>query len=107
MQTSEEIRGINLTPMFEMLKIRKAVIDPQLRTRLERYGVPVIQQMLSHVRFRDEEGFANIETYQAAIMAWLTEEHDRAERKANMSLAMEAGILILVALEVAHIVRHW
>jgi hypothetical protein len=91
-----------------MLKIRKAVIDPQLRTRLERYGVPVIQQMVSNqVRFRDEEGIAKVEGYQAAIMAWLTEEHDRAERKANVSLAMEAGILILVALEVAHIIWHW
>jgi hypothetical protein len=90
-----------------MLKIRKAVIDAPLRARFERYGVPVIQQMLSHVRFRDEQDFANVETYQVQIMAWLTEEHDRAERKANVSLAMEAGILILVALEVAHIIWHW
>jgi hypothetical protein len=89
-----------------MLKIRKAVIDSQLRTRLERYGVPVIQQMLSHVRFRIGDEFANIEGYQVQIMAWLTEEHDRAELKANVSLAMEAGILILVALEVAHILWH-
>jgi hypothetical protein len=75
-----------------MLKIRKADIDPQLRTRLERYGVPVTQQMLSHVRFRDEKDFANIETYQVPIMAWLTEEHDRAELKANVSLPMR-GLL--------------
>jgi hypothetical protein len=66
-----------------------------------------MQQMLSHVRFRDEQDFANVETYQVQIMAWLTEEHDRAERKTNVSLAMEAGILILVALEVVHILTHW
>jgi hypothetical protein len=44
---------------------------------------------------------------QTPIMAWLTEEHDRAELKTNVSLAMEAGILILVALEVVHILWHW
>lgn len=93
--------------MLKTLRIRKADIDPKLRARLERYGVPVIQQMLSHVRFRDDEDFANVESYQVKIMAWLTEEHDRAERKANVSLAMEAGILILVALEVVHILWHW
>jgi hypothetical protein len=91
-----------------MLKIRKANIDPKLRTALERYGVPVIQRMVSdRVSLRDNEGVVDVEANRVAIMVWLTEEHDRADRKANVSLAMEAGILILVLLEVVHILTHW
>jgi hypothetical protein len=87
-----------------MLKIRKANIDAQLRAEFERYGIPVMQQMLSHARFRVQDDFANIETYQMQVKAWLTEEHDRAARRDRWiplrDLILEIVVIALIGWEI-------
>jgi hypothetical protein len=84
--------------------IRKAKIDPGLRLEFERYGVAAIQQLLvamggsADVRFegrltQDDPDF------RPAMLDWLTEQYDRAERKETWQITMEAAVTVFVLAE--------
>jgi len=40
-----------------------------------------------------------VSIHNSAVMAWLTEQYDRAERKEGWTLVMEAAVTVLVAAE--------
>jgi|HubBroStandDraft_6_1064221.scaffolds.fasta_scaffold69026_7 hypothetical protein len=60
------------------LRIRKARIDPELRTTLEQYGVPVMQQVLSTGgNFLHKAQGPWVESVRDSVLGWLTERYDR------------------------------
>jgi hypothetical protein len=81
-------------------RIRKANIDPALRTTFERYGAATMQMILATTNY-----FQHLDTQLMAqnvrddLLPWLTEQYDRQERKETWSLTMEAAITIFVAAE--------
>ncbi len=83
-------------------RIRKAEIDADLRNTFERYGVGTMQSILARAgQFRGIKGsLTNVSTVENDLLAWLTEQFDRAERKETWSLTMEAAITVFVAIEV-------
>lgn len=82
--------------------IRKAGIDRELRKTFERYGTVTMQTLLAtnNTTYRHEGQLTTVERYLAPLLAWLTEQYDRAERKETWSLTMEVAITIFVATEV-------
>src|ERR1700690_516397 len=80
--------------------IRKAKIEPELRTALEQYGVPVMQQLLAvSGAFRFKGKMVTVDEKREPISAWLTERYDRDERRETWLITMEAAVTILVAAE--------
>jgi len=87
--------------MPRWIRIRKAEIDPELRETFEQYGVGTMQNLLAREgRFRHTGSLTNVSTVEDKLLAWLTEQYDRAEKKETWSLTMEAAITIFVAIEV-------
>ena len=81
-------------------RIRKAKIEPELRTTLEQYGAQVIQQILSQgTNFRYQGRATWIEAVREQVLAWLTERYDREERKETWQITMEVAVTVLVAAE--------
>lgn len=81
-------------------KIRKADIDAELRETFERYGVAVMQQILSRgSNFRYKGKGEWVEAHREALLKWLTEQHDIQERKESVTFWMEFAIVVLVAAE--------
>lgn len=82
-------------------RIRKAEIDPELRETFERYGTVTMQTLLATnaTSYRHKGMLATVELYLKPLLAWLTEQYDRAERKETWSLSMEVAITIFVAAE--------
>jgi hypothetical protein len=81
--------------------IRKADIDGDLRRTFEQYGVGSMQAILGGIKyftFNGEE--TQVEKYREPLLAWLTEEYDKADRKQSWSTTMEAAITLLVGAEV-------
>jgi hypothetical protein len=79
-------------------QIRKAKLDPELRTTLEQYGVPVMQQVLSvGSNFRHKGQATWVEAVREPVLMWLTERYDRDERKETWQITMEAAVTVLVA----------
>lgn len=86
--------------VMRWIRIREARIDPKLRTTLEQYGVPVMQQVLSvGGNFRHLGQALWVEAVRDSVLAWLTEHYDREERKETWQITMEAAVTILVAAE--------
>jgi hypothetical protein len=84
------------------IRIRKADIDTELRKTFERYGTVTMQMMLATntTMFRHEGSLCTVERHLNSLLAWLTEQYDRAERKETWSLTMEAAVTVFVAGEV-------
>ena len=81
-------------------RLRKASIDPELRLTLERLGQGCMQQVLASTnQFRHNGQDIPVRDRYDEVASWLTEEHDRVERKETWSLAMEMAITVFVALE--------
>src|SRR6267154_2808026 len=98
--------------------IRKAKIGPELRTRLERLGVQVCQQIVACHEDNDwrlkpnkfltagptalskDPILDSMNVLQEhSILGWLTEQYDRAERKETWSITMEVAITVFVFFE--------
>jgi hypothetical protein len=87
-------------------RVRKADINPELRSTFERYGLGTMQNLLARAgQFRHLESLTNVSMVENDLLAWLTEQYDRAERKETWSLAMEAAITIFVIAEAFAIFR--
>jgi hypothetical protein len=83
------------------LRIRKARIDPELRTTLEQYGVPVMQQVLSTGgNFRHKGQALWVEAVRDSVLGWLTERYDRDERKETWQIVLEVFVIILIGVEI-------
>ena len=81
-------------------RIRKAQIDPELRTTLEQYGAAVMQQALSFgSNFRHKGEALWVEAVRDDVLSWLTERYDQDERKETWAITMEVAVTLLVAAE--------
>jgi len=85
--------------------IRRAEIKPEHRAMFEQYGVNTTQVLLAtngwfrvpaNVAFG---GMLYANAVQDPLLAWLTEQYDRAERKETWSITMEAAITAFVLAE--------
>jgi hypothetical protein len=87
--------------MPRWIRIRKADIDLELRKTFERYGVGTMQNLLAREgRFRHGGNLTNVSMVENDLLAWLTDQYDRAERKEVWSLTMEVMIVIFVGIEI-------
>ena len=86
---------------MRLFSIRRADIDPELRQTFERYGTVTMQMLLATntTTYRHQGNLTTVELYLAPLLAWLTEQYDRAERKEHWTLVMEAAITLFVAAE--------
>src|ERR1039457_3940716 len=85
---------------FRIRKDKK--LDAELRKTFERYGVIAIQVALAASNtIVHEEKFLRLDTEPTSksVLSWLTEQHDRTERKETWSITMEAAITIFVGVE--------
>jgi|SRR5690348_1350127 hypothetical protein len=81
------------------LFIRKAKIDNAVRESFERYGIGTLQLMLSSGGIDSFVGREGHTGARKELLAWLTEQYDRAERKETWSLTMEFAITVFVLAE--------
>lgn len=83
-------------------RVRKAEnISSELRRSFEQYGKPVMQQILaSEGRFRVAGSLTNVSSVENELLSWLTEEHDKEDRKETWLLTMEVAITVFVLAEV-------
>jgi hypothetical protein len=90
------------------IQIRVADIDPALRQTFERHGVGTMQALLaSHDRVFEHEGYGiDAKSVRDSLLAWLTEQYDREERKETWHITMEAAIAVFVGIEVFHLLIH-
>lgn|ERR1700676_1399503 len=85
---------------MRLFSIRKAQIDPELRTTFEQHGVVTMQMLLAAGDFFRHKGQAlRISATEPLLLLWLTEQYDRVERKEHWTLLMEAAITLFVAAE--------
>src|SRR5262245_50952657 len=93
--------------------IRKANIDPTLRAAYEQYGVVSLQleyAVKKYVRGMPDGVRTPARLDGAALLAWLTEQYDRTERKETWGLTLEVVITVFIAVEVLSLVYpavHW
>jgi hypothetical protein len=82
-------------------RIREANnIDPELRKTFERYGTVGMQVSLGDMNhFKHQGQTLKADMVLDDLLAWLTEQSDKTERKETWSLMMEIAITILVAAE--------
>lgn len=81
-------------------RIHTAKIDPQLRKTFERYGTIGMQIALGDMNhFKHQGQTMKADEVLDELLAWLTEESDKADLKSTWSLMMEIAITILVAAE--------
>ena len=74
---------------------------PQLRTTLEQYGVPVMQQVLSTGgNFRHKGQALWVEAARDSVLGWLTERYDRDERKETWQIVLEIFVIVLIGVEI-------
>jgi hypothetical protein len=83
-------------------RIRKATIDPALRQTFEQHGVGTMQTLLAAAgsTFVHQASHTTADGVRYTLLAWLTEQYDRAERKETWNLTMEAAIVVLIVLEI-------
>jgi len=85
---------------MRLFSIRRAQIDPELRTTFEQHGITTMQMLLATGDFFRHKGQAFlVRDAEASLLPWLTEQYDRAERKEHWTLLMEAAITLFVAAE--------
>jgi len=93
--------------MWWWTKVNRADIPNALRVELEEYGEVVVAQILGRPYSHSADQTAGVPLWtktnetRRPVLAWLREQHNRAERKRDISETMELAILILVGLEVA------
>jgi hypothetical protein len=89
--------------------IRRTEIDPELRKTFERYGTVGMQIALGDMNHFVHQG----QTMKAqgrildSLLAWLTEQYDRTDRKETWSLTMEIAITVFVLGELIFDFTHW
>ena len=83
-------------------RIRKAVIEPEFRGLFEERGTETMRAYVAVPAFsfkRHDGTLITEREIRPALLPWLKEQYDRAERKETWSLTMEFSITILVAAE--------
>ena len=83
-------------------RVRKAAIPKDQRDVFERFGVNVIGGVLGGgftPAALEIKPVYNNETVRAQALKWMTEEHDRTERKENWMFVMEVAITLFVLIE--------
>jgi hypothetical protein len=93
--------------MMRWFRIRTANIDSELRETFERYGTVTMQMLLATntTTYRHKGSVTTVEQYLNPLLAWLTEQYDKADRKETWHLTMEAAITIFVIIEALAIFR--
>jgi hypothetical protein len=88
-------------------KVRRAAnIPPALRNEFEEFGETVVAQICGRPYTHAAEqtlgvpGWAGEHTGRRDALLWLREKHDEAERRHDITVAMEVAIIVLVAMEV-------
>jgi hypothetical protein len=87
-------------------RVNRADISGALRAELEQYGEVVVAQILARPYTHAADQTAGVPMWvrtnkeRKPVLAWLREQHNRAERKRDISETMELAILVLVGLEV-------
>jgi hypothetical protein len=91
------------------LRIRKSNIDPGLRKTFERYGMVTMQVLLAtnNTSFRHKGNLTTVQRVEDSLLAWLTEQYDRAERKETWLVSMEAAITVFVLAELVLSALPW
>jgi len=75
--------------------------DPELRETFEQHGTLTMQMFLSTTNyFQHKDKALNSRDVRPDLLAWLTEQYDRAERKETWMLTMDVAITIFVGIEV-------
>lgn len=85
-----------------MFRVRKASIPDEWRDVFERFGVNVIGGVLGggfNPPASEIQPVYNNDTVRAHALQWMTEQYDRAERKENWMITMEAAVTIFVLFE--------
>gem|GEM_PF-2045161 len=63
--------------------------------------------LASHDRVFEHEGYGiDAKSVRDSLLAWLTEQYDREERKETWHITMEAAIALFVGIEVFHLLIH-
>ena len=94
-------------------RIRKANIDPTLREAYEQYGVVSLQldyAVKKYLRGMSEGERTPAHPDDIALLAWLTEQYDRTERKETWSLTLLVVITVFMVVEVLSLfypALHW
>lgn len=94
-------------------RIRKANIDPTLREAYEQYGVVSLQldyAVKKYLRGMSEGERTPAHQDDTALLAWLTEQYDRTERKETWSLTLLVVITVFMVVEVLSLfypALHW
>jgi hypothetical protein len=91
------------------LNIRKAKIDPDLRKTFEQYGIMTMQTLVgtNATFFRHKGSLTTVQMVEQPLLAWLTEQYDRTDRKETWSLTMEVAITIFVLGELIFDFANW
>lgn len=93
--------------------IRPANIDPELRKTFERYGTVGMQIALGDMNHFVHKGQV-MKAQDAAlesVLAWLTEQYDKADLKDTWLITMEIAITLFVGgelfVELWNLFHHW
>ncbi len=84
------------------IRIRKANIDAGLRETFERYGTVGMQVALATTNWIWHQRSSlklNEVSISEPLLSWLTQQHDREERKETWHITMEAAITVFVLVE--------
>ena len=89
--------------------IREATIDADLRRTFEQYGTITMQVLVATnaTSFRHKGSLTTVQMVEQPLLAWLTEQYDRAERRETWSITMEIAITIFVLAELIFDFAHW
>jgi hypothetical protein len=85
------------------LWVRKAKIEPELRTAFEQYGAVTMQGILAKGdTFRLRGTSVPVEEHREALLSWLTEHSDREEWKETRQFLLEVLVIILIGIEIRY-----
>jgi len=88
--------------VMRLFRVRKASIPEEWRSVFERFGVNVIGGVLGggfNPRALEIQPVYNNDAVRGYALQWMTEQYDRAERKENWMITMEAAVTIFVLFE--------
>jgi ABC-type transport system involved in cytochrome bd biosynthesis fused ATPase/permease subunit len=86
-------------------RVRKAEIDSELRKTFERYGRGTMQIVLGSTNYFQHNGAEQrVDKYRDQLLAWLTEEYDKEERRQTWSIAITlfVGVELLITVFSRH-----
>ena len=86
---------------MRLIRVRKAMIDRDLRETFERYGTVGMQVCLADMNhFTHSNIHMKADTVLESLLPWLTEQYDKADRRESWLLILEITITILIVFEI-------